>query len=59
MSNEWGGRSREGEARAKPGNQLVLNMRLAPLRQAIQHSSSPFELRDNSSGASIWKHSLG
>ena len=24
-SNEWGGRSREGEARAKPGNQLVLN----------------------------------
>ena len=22
-SNEWGGRSREGEARAKPGNQLV------------------------------------
>ena len=24
-SNEWGGRSREGEARAKPGNQLVEN----------------------------------
>ena len=24
-SNEWGGRSREGEARAKPGNQLVRN----------------------------------
>ena len=23
-SNEWGGRSREGEARAKPGNQLVI-----------------------------------
>ena len=22
-SNEWGGRRREGEARAKPGNQLV------------------------------------
>ena len=22
-SNEWGGRKREGEARAKPGNQLV------------------------------------
>ena len=26
-SNEWGGRSREGEARAKPGNQLVINIR--------------------------------
>ena len=25
-SNEWGGRSREGEARAKPGNQLVYNI---------------------------------
>ena len=25
-SNEWGGRSREGEARAKPGNQLVSNI---------------------------------
>ena len=25
LSNEWGGRSREGEARAKPGNQLVDN----------------------------------
>ena len=25
-SNEWGGRSREGEARAKPGNQLVINI---------------------------------
>ena len=24
-SNEWGGRNREGEARAKPGNQLVYN----------------------------------
>ena len=24
-SNERGGRSREGEARAKPGNQLVIN----------------------------------
>ena len=25
LSNEWGGRSRAGEARAKPGNQLVYN----------------------------------
>ena len=28
---------------------LVLNIRLAHVRQAIQHSSSPFELRDHSS----------
>ena len=27
----------------------MLNMRLAPLRQAIQHSYSPFEFRDHSS----------
>ena len=30
-SNEWRGRSREGEARAKPGNQLVLNRRTIPI----------------------------
>ena len=37
-SNEWGGRSREGEARAKPGNQLVCNTSQCELRSLLLNS---------------------
>ena len=37
-SKEVGGRRREGEARAKPGNQLVIYTGLYPLRGIISVS---------------------
>ena len=37
-SNEWGGRSREGEARAKPGNQLVTNT-MKPAYFSFRHTT--------------------
>ena len=40
MSNELGGRSREGEARAKPGNQLVNNMS-ARAYAVMPHATPP------------------
>ena len=39
-SNEWGGRSREGEARAKPGNQLVKHKLINPSQHGFLKARS-------------------
>ena len=42
-SNEWGGKSREVEARAKPGNQLIYNNNICVLELGLPLSSATVE----------------